>query len=240
MRAPDINSSAELHALVSQIKAGATQFWEQWKTVDGQEGVFHYTAIDTACRILENHVLWSSDVVAMSDELEFTYALSVANRALNERGGVLPVHFTEWFRPRQRLLLGDTWNAFAACFCSDADLLSQWRSYTPNAAGVSIGLQLSELDKVAVETGAFGLSRMNYSPSNLKTAVTKICDAAVSLYLSSSLAGEEIEQFWSEVALLLLNCILRFKNPYFGEELISGRKRSGARLPLGPTISLSR
>lgn len=93
----------------------------------------------------------------MNDTSEFRHAVSIVDEELMSRWNVLPIHLAEYFRPRKLLLLGQNWNAFAACFCSEGDLLEQWRAYTPSADGVSLGFRIQSLKERAQETKAFAL-----------------------------------------------------------------------------------
>jgi len=108
--------------------AKAETVWKQWDLVDREE-IFHYTPVDAAYRILNDCILWSSDVLSMNDGSEFRYAVSIVDDVLISRWHKLPIHVAEYFRPRTLLRLGSTWDMFAACFCSEADLLGQWRAY---------------------------------------------------------------------------------------------------------------
>ncbi len=205
--------------MVAQIKAAAKQFWDQWDEIDVQE-IYHYTSVETACKILIGRELWASDVLSMNDTSEFRHALSIVDQALMSRWSEIPIHLAEYFRPRTLLLLGQTWDAFAACCSSNGDLLSQWRAYPPgsNAEGVSVGFRVGELYKIAQETQAFALVKINYCSDDLRKAVHHICDTALDIASRHTLVWREIVVFWSEVALLLLSFSLRFKNPDFTDE----------------------
>ncbi len=216
---PDSSSSADLHEIVKKIKAEAQPFYDLWDNIDREE-IYHYTSVDTAYKILAGRVLWASDVLSMNDSTEFRHGVALLDEVLMSRWNVLPVAFAEYFRPRSLLLLGQTWDAFAVCFSSEGDLLSQWRAYPPNsnAEGVSIGFRISELHDIATQSKSFAIVKINYSSEDLRKAVHHMCDAALALNASRRLIGREIEVFWSEVAMLLLGFALRFKNPYYSDE----------------------
>jgi hypothetical protein len=96
--------------------------------------------------------------------------------------------------------------------------LEQWRAYTPDSGGVSLGLGIEPLFELGRELNAFALVKICYSPDELRNATERICHVALRLTSSRQLVGIEIEQFWSEAALLLFNFALRFKHPGFGAE----------------------
>ncbi len=209
----DENSGADLREMVAQIKAEAQPFYDQWDDIDREE-IYHYTSADTACKILSSRVLWASDVLSMNDSTEFRHAFALVDEVLMSRWNVLQPAFAEYFRPKKLVLLGQTWNAFAACFSSDGDLLGQWRAYPPNSngEGVSLGFRISEL------SNSFAVVKIDYSSEDLRNAVHRICDAALNLTASRCLKNKETEGFWREVILLLLNFCVRFKNPSYADE----------------------
>jgi hypothetical protein len=135
---PDSTNSADLHELVATIKDEAAPFWAEWDSIDREE-FHHYTSLDAVRHILTDRVLWASDVLSLNDTSEFKYAVSIVDDELMKNWYKLPIHLAEYFRPQKLLHLGQTWNAFAACFCSENDLLEQWRAYTPNAGGCRLG-----------------------------------------------------------------------------------------------------
>jgi hypothetical protein len=97
---PDSTSSADLHAMVAEIKAEAAPFWEAWDTIDCEE-IYHYTSLDAARKILGDRILWASDVLSMNDTSEFKHAVSIVDDELMSRWNQLPIHFAEYFRPRE-------------------------------------------------------------------------------------------------------------------------------------------
>ena len=134
------------------------------------------------------------------------------------RWNALPIHVAEYFRPRRLLGIGSTWRIFAACFCSESDLLSQWRAYGSGCRGVAIGFRVRPFQELGGKSSEFGLVRIQYSPAELRETTQRMCDVALRLAASSVLPYDETEVFWSEVLLVLLNFAIRFKNPRFDEE----------------------
>jgi hypothetical protein len=144
VKGPDATHSAALHEMVAEIHDKAELAWKRWDVVDREE-IYHYTSIDSAYNILSDRLLWSSDVLSMNDGSEFRYAVSIVDEVLMSRWNKLPIQLAEYFRPKKLLRIGSTWNMFAACFCSEPDLLSQWHAYASNGAGVAIGFRVRQL-----------------------------------------------------------------------------------------------
>jgi len=203
--------------MAAQIRAKAETVWKRWDLVDREE-IFHYTSVDAAYRILNDCILWSSDVLSMNDGSEFRYAVSIVDDVLMSRWHKLPIQVAEYFRPRTLLRLGSTWDMFAACFCSEADLLGQWRAYAADCHGVAIGFQTRPLHAFGSTSNEFGLIKIQYRDAELRDETRQMCDFGLQLADSIVVPYNEAEVFWSEVALLLLNFALRFKNPFFADE----------------------
>jgi hypothetical protein len=95
--------------------------------------LYHYTTLSGLVGITSSHSLWASDVRYMNDASELTYAAELISEVLTEtlskvenevvRAALPPPHpgFANPFEYGMR--------PFAACFCEDGDLLSQWRGY---------------------------------------------------------------------------------------------------------------
>ena len=213
----DSSNSPALHRCVAQIRAELETIAKPWDSVNREE-VYHYTSVSAAYSILKHRVLWASDVLSMNDGSEFRYAVSVVDEVLMELWNVLPIHFAEYFRPKKLLLAGQTWYMFATCFCSEPDLLSQWRAYASRAQGVAVGFRVEPLHEFGGSSHEFALIPIQYDPAHLRDATRRMCEFALRLSASAPLPCYEVEIFWSEVVLALLNAAHRFKNPDFAEE----------------------
>jgi len=105
------------------------------------------------------------------------------------------------------------------CFCESPDLLSQWRGYTPGAAGYSIGFKALALAE-PIHPG-LRLRKAIYVPSEQTKLVDSMLDAAERC--SKKLSGTESldPSMGSPLSVLvdsLEDCCLWFKHPMFVEE----------------------
>ena len=92
--------------------------------------IYHYTSNDVLLKILEGESLRLSARHHLNDSMEGQQFFSL-----------LKSHPSS---PDQKILDSirthlDSVEAFVTCFCSEGDLLSQWRGYAGNGTGVSIG-----------------------------------------------------------------------------------------------------
>jgi len=107
------------------------------------ERLYHYTTLDGLKGMITSGCIWASDVRFMNDASELSYASGlvaeetrrVFESTSDERAKVILPHTSTILNafdvgPRP----------FSACFCTDPDLLSQWRGYTNSQVGYSLGL----------------------------------------------------------------------------------------------------
>jgi Protein of unknown function (DUF2971) len=132
-------------------------------TACGQPSVlYHYSSGDTVRRIVESNSIWASSHRHLNDSKEIEHGLDIAEdivlRCVRDRGD--PVleqtikHYLHGLVPTYKpsSLDGDAPDVYIASFCSEGDLLSQWRSYCPPSDGFSVGIDseaLRRLGKVA-------------------------------------------------------------------------------------------
>lgn len=123
--------------------------------------IYHYTNRAGLIGILGTDTIWATDVEFLNDAQELEYARHVLTERLRakaedggERAGVLrgmaslldPIKSTEEYF---------VVSAYAACFCEDRDLLSQWRAYGADV-GFAIGFYASELQELSCSTMSEG------------------------------------------------------------------------------------
>lgn len=100
------------------------------------EVLYHYTSNDVLLKILEGQSLRLSARHHLNDSMEGQQFFSL-----------LKSHSSS---PNQKIIASirthlDSVEAFVTCFCSEGDLLSQWRGYAGNGTGVSIGFSRDDI-----------------------------------------------------------------------------------------------
>ena len=112
--------------------------------------IFHYTSLDGLLGIVQSKSLWASSIRHLSDAADFGYALDLAreklNRKLKAERGPWNTYYGEILRQLDWI---DDWTSFVGSFSEDGDLLSQWRAYTPNGIGFSVGMEYQSLVALA-------------------------------------------------------------------------------------------
>lgn len=174
--------------------------------------LWHYTTTPSLLSIVESRRLWATDVMYLNDSREL---LEGAGRLAEEAKDSLadptpdvsPVHRL-WLEI-QRSLGSDAQvqmpkqGPFVASFCSEGDLLSQWRGYA-TGSGYAIGFSVDALRTSANSAGG-SLLKVIYEPAD---------PVGVSLFQASArTVGESGSHLIPDPAALA-----KFKHPAFKEE----------------------
>jgi hypothetical protein len=187
-----------------------------------KETLYHYTGQLGLLGIIERSELHATKVQYMNDATEFSLALSMAREVLDAMG-VVPISNNLYTSGKsnqticsmlRRSLTGlEDINIFAACFCADGDLLSQWRGYAVAAGGCSIGFDSHALKDVAARD-RFTLAKCIYDTGTQRTIVTE----AIEHCIQEELAGQSQWGGHGPLADILFRCGAFFKDPSFEEE----------------------
>jgi hypothetical protein len=125
--------------------------------------LYHYTPQEGLLGIVEKKKLWATKIQYMNDATEFRLALKMVRKELDRViGNAHQASERTAAAGFQESLKGiEDINIFAACFCEDGDLLSQWRGYTRGRHGYAIGFDTDVLMQVA-DRGGFALGPCIY------------------------------------------------------------------------------
>jgi hypothetical protein len=191
--------------------------------------LYHYTGQAGLLGIVGKAELWCTKVQYMNDAKEFGLALDMARNKLDvmiaTSGGIDPhfasPHSVNWqgnqacIDLRHSLDGLEQINLFAACFCKDGDLLSQWRGYAGGTQGYSIGFDANALRQCA-STVDFTLGRCIYDVDLQQ----RIVEQAITHCLENELAVPPRSQWGGHgpLADILFRCGVFFKEASFAEE----------------------
>lgn len=185
------------------------------------EVLYHYTGQSGLLGIVENAELWCTKVQYMNDAAEFGRALDMARDRLNALIAAIPDGDAGTSRRiachafRKSLAGLEEINLFAACFCEDGDLLSQWRGYAGGGQGYAIGFN-SEMLRQATNDKGFKFGKCIYDPD----VQQKIVEQAIQHCLDDELAVPSRTNWGGHgpLADILFRCGVFFKEPSFAEE----------------------
>jgi Protein of unknown function (DUF2971) len=108
--------------------------------------IHHYTTASSLQSIIEHHELWATDARYLNDSRELVHAEELIATALREAESRISNEWASRFigeailHSKPLLIFGEPLDIFVVSFCSDNDLLSQWRGYSGSTGGYSIAL----------------------------------------------------------------------------------------------------
>ncbi|GAB3990662.1 DUF2971 domain-containing protein [Actinoallomurus acanthiterrae] len=114
--------------------------------------VYHYTDAHALIKIVKSKQLWASDIQFMNDAMEIVHgANEVMRRVRNapqnkNKGKFVEMLESELDISRKPERTRKTFHLYAACFCREGDVLSQWRAYG-REGGYAIGFARPGLQK---------------------------------------------------------------------------------------------
>lgn len=150
------------------------------------EELFHYSDFNGLIGIIKNKQIWMGDIFFLNDEKEYQLGLELLKKQLEIQKGI---HISSPFgiflnsldsielylRERPPLSFSLT---------EESDLLSQWRGYTKNGIGVSIGFRSVSLKN------KFQILPCLYSPEEQDAYVKHLFELALSKFNSTTEMGK--------------------------------------------------
>lgn len=197
------------------------------------EILYHYCSNATLCSIIQNKSIWLSSLSMSNDSMEGRWLKEVFRKAC-EDSRIKEIHIPEIMRLFTNLeYLSDS---LGFCLSEQGDVLSQWRGYADDAAGVSIGFSFSYLNLISInkeENGLAGhpLQKVIYGTreksENLEQVIREIEgfseDGAydrtkLSALVETSLAEKKFRSSEIFPFISVFRDMFKFKNPAFSEE----------------------
>ncbi|MEO8393001.1 MAG: DUF2971 domain-containing protein [Chloroflexota bacterium] len=127
-------------------KVSSKMFLEFRKIVEENtpdpQTVYHYTNNTGLRGIIENNTLWATHLSFVNDSREIDYGLSLFKKKIEELEKQLQADEKSLAILKNLITLpisATTVDTYACSFSRNGDQLSQWRGYTPNTIGYSIG-----------------------------------------------------------------------------------------------------
>jgi hypothetical protein len=217
------------------IKLSSTCFREYQKSK--APGILHhYTNQSGLLGIFGSGEFWATKIQYMNDTTEFEYAIGIAKKELEKR------YFTIQSSIQNRLRLLDDkfpetrscnllqWmiehldaisaaNICAVSFCTDPDLLSQWRGYASLGMGYAIGFHSNGLSEIA-QNNACRLGPCLYARVFQERIINELIDEAliqIEVCWNNDVRNSHLP-IGSAFERALLECGAFFKDTSFKEE----------------------
>ncbi len=217
-----------------QLDEVVEQEWQRVGQTDPPETVYHYTSARGVLGIINKKQIYLTDAFFLNDQSELIYGKDLAvaclrRRADNEANNLVKEFLSETadtFNPFDDAVFG--FRYYVACFCSDGNLLSQWRAYATPGSGFALGIASAPLLEARHPVGGrlrAVFHRMEYLTSNQERLINAVIDWCKDR-LAADLEGAR-DRFSQRVlragysALLsiqLTGLFPQFKHPMFAEE----------------------
>jgi hypothetical protein len=175
--------------------------------------IFHYTSQEGLLGIVNDKAIWLSSIRHLSDATEFGYALDLVRRKLIHKLGLERGPLRSYYGSVLERLDGiEYMTLLVGSFSESADLLSQWRAYTPSGIGFSIGFEYDHLKSMAEKQG-FNILKCIYDQSEHE----RILEDLVNLG-STLIEGENCDKAVVGLFVGLFKYAPALKDPSFFEE----------------------
>jgi hypothetical protein len=181
------------------------------------EMLFHYTNLEGAHGILTSKQIWLTKIQHLNDAAELRYALELFRARVQDWSGDLPRAARDFLLETARQL--DSFlnaNICLASFCTEGDLLSQWRAYSAAANGVSLAFAGGFLRQLSQHEN-FHIWKCLYRRDQHNQVIEDLIALLLDLYHDGgeSRARDELMRHFSIVFLQVAPVL---KHPSFHEE----------------------
>jgi hypothetical protein len=182
--------------------------------VPSRNTIFHYTSQQGLLGIIKEKALWLSSIRHLSDAAEFGYSVELVRDRLMRKLRAERGPWNHYYGAiLERLDLVKEVAPFVGSFSEHGDLLSQWRAYTPNGIGFSIGFKYQYLIDLA-EKQQCRLVKCVYQKAEHDVIVEELITLGGRL-----VNGGEYEDAVTAFFLGFYNVAPAMKHPSFSEEL---------------------
>ena len=165
--------------------------YDKTEVCDEKLMLYHYTDSNGLLGILESGIFYASHFSHFNDPSELTYGINIINTCIRERIKHEKIKsikdklnkFQQSFDVNE-IIFKVNELIFGLSFSENGDLLSQWRAYSDNGKGYSIGLLKNDILKrggiyILNETDNLFITKMIYDTEIQKEISTKLYDTIV-------------------------------------------------------------
>ena len=200
--------------------------------------IYHYCSTEVMLSILDTESIWLSDSTKTNDKSEINWLLNNISDVFEECLDKLKEEFDTDVMLKVSNIAKNMISyssfyknpnftgckMFLSCFSENGDLLSQWRAYSNNGNGVSLGFSSKYFD-IFRNGNLYEFTKVIYDLSTTKKFLHSVIDEQFKYIILDCLERNTIESgpFSLEMQLgMLINTIYRegfiFKNLHFNEE----------------------
>src|SRR5262249_47518976 len=141
------------------------------------KNLYHYTTQEGLLGIAKTRSLWTTSIIHLNDSAEYKYALALAHLKIVSKLETCEGKDRQFY---ERILssLGPMkhFTLYVGSFSELGDSLSQWRGYTHNGVGFSVGFKDSYLQSLATKQ-AYRLVRCIYDENEHQRVISRLVDS---------------------------------------------------------------
>lgn len=182
--------------------------------------IYHYCNMASLCSIVESHNIWLSNSYVMNDSRENTWIIPFIRQCSSELRSDKTAELLDNILMHYDL---NTFTPYVASFSKEGDVLSQWRAYADDGAGVSVafdpltfGVQRQPPHLAVTKQGNTGLADVIYDTEFQENYVRSVFRSNVDTYLANPKARVDNYSVGAVASLRMMAPL--FKNPAFQEE----------------------
>ena len=182
------------------------------------EVLYHYTTQQGLLGITRDREIFATSIRYVNDAAEIVHGLDLADDEIQDlQDTVRAGPRSEESKTRERRLESlwdllddmDEGQIFVCSFSEEGDLLSQWRAYSSNTGGISLGFNTTVLKRVALSQG-FDLQKCIYDEGEQKRILRRLVRETIKTP-SLNAASRRLARRLEEIVPVL-------KDPSFAEE----------------------
>jgi len=224
---------AEIQILDNVIFNALNPVFEMTSQDHVPDTIYHYTSSVGLQGILTSGCLHASNVKFMNDKGEMLYAYNLIKQYFDEEASKysandLALKLLNLYRdladPFAILQKSYLLDVYAICFCEDGNSLPQWRTYSANGSGYSIGFSSNSLTSGNIFEENVVLNQVIYNQNRqieiIKTLISGLVKHAIP-YLKT-IENDQEQLFMmllsSRLGMLFSHFAVSFKSPSFQSE----------------------
>jgi len=175
--------------------------------------------------IITNHCLWATEIQYLNDASEYRYGEKLTNEVISRRRkgarGKNKEFFSEYIAHASFLRNA---HYFVTSLSEHGDLLSQWRGYTPDGNGFSLGFNVEKMNRILSERREFEFVPCIYDRSEQENLINNLIDYALDMWEQDATPFSEYTTEMSAYPPLLLRVFSSFLAPILKDASFSEEK----------------
>lgn len=185
--------------------------------------LYHYTSSNGLLGILGSNSLWCTNIYYLNDLSELIVSKFVIEDSIKKKKGLFnDTQFDDIIERAYSNLFESNLNIYVLSLSENGDLLSQWRAYSDNGNGFSIGFLPDNLhNMVTSDLQSTFIRKIIYKPDDQFDLARRVIDITYEHYKKSEISSDNMEKmsnFIMNVSISFLEIMILFKHFSFAEE----------------------